>query len=73
MRKNYVKISNSACIPKDELTDIFKRFYRSNNNYNTYIKGTGLGLSIVKRLSELLHLKLSVSSENNWTEFVIEF
>jgi len=71
--KNYVKIGNNSQIPESELDDIFKRFYRSNHLNNPHIKGTGLGLSIVKRLSELLNLKLSVNSKDNWTEFIIEF
>ena len=72
--KNYIKIGNSGqSIPKEELSNIFKRFYRSNALQNPNIKGTGLGLSIVKRLSEILNLNIKVSSENNWTEFVIEF
>ncbi len=71
--KNYVRIGNNSNINQDELNDIFKRFYRSNKVQNTHVKGTGLGLSIVKRLSELLNLKLSVTSQNNWTEFLIDF
>ena len=70
----FIKIGNSGeTIPDTELNNIFERFYRANAHQKPHIKGTGLGLSIVKRLCEILDLKINVTSQNNWTEFEINF
>ena len=37
-------------IPKEQKTDIFKKFYRAQNEETRSQKGTGLGLFIVSRL-----------------------
>ncbi len=72
--KIFFKITNSGShIPKEELTQIFHPFYRSNALQHHHIKGTGLGLSIVNRLVELLNLEIDVHSENNWTTFRVSF
>lgn len=46
-------------IPEDKQTLIFDRFYQVNNDY----VGTGIGLSLVKRLVDLHHGKIEVSSK----------
>jgi len=72
--KIFFEITNSGSnIPEKELSKIFHPFYRSNALEQPDIKGTGLGLSIVKRLVELLDLKIEVRSDNNRTTFVIWF
>lgn len=72
--KIFFKITNSgSSIQEKELAKIFHPFYRSNALEHPDIKGTGLGLSIVKRLVELLDLKIEVRSDNNRTTFVIWF
>ncbi|GAA4111195.1 hypothetical protein GCM10022393_08730 [Aquimarina addita] len=47
-------------IQKEDLTNIFDRFTRYNNDKS--ISGTGLGLAIVKNLIDLLHGDIKVSS-----------
>lgn len=48
---------------KEQLANIFNRFYRIDESRNSAIKGNGLGLSIVKKLSDLQQMELSVKSE----------
>jgi PAS domain S-box-containing protein len=50
-------------IPKNEIENVFNRFYRGSNVNKSAIGGTGLGLSIVKELIELLGGKIWVESE----------
>lgn len=52
-------------IPPEDLNKIFNSFHRAENSKNTSIKGTGLGLSIVKRLCDMLHIEIQISSEEN--------
>ena len=56
---------NGVGIPSKDLNSIFNPFFRANNSKNPNIHGTGLGLSIVKRLSDILHITIDVSSEEN--------
>jgi heavy metal sensor kinase len=70
----YINFINSGKgIKKDDIPYIFDRFYRSGSVNNPKTKGTGLGLSIVKRLTELLQMKISVQSDKGKTQFRIEF
>ena len=72
--KIFFEITNSGSkIPEKELSKIFHPFYRSNALKHPDIKGSGLGLSIVKRLVELLDLKIEVRSNNNRTTFIVWF
>jgi signal transduction histidine kinase len=52
-------------ISEQNLNKIFNSFYRSDVSNHPEIKGTGLGLSIVKRLSDLLNIKILVESKLN--------
>ena len=56
---------NGMGIPKEDLAKILNPFYRSNPTQHPEIKGSGLGLSIVRRLAELLEIKLELQSEIN--------
>ncbi|MFL0810658.1 MAG: PAS-domain containing protein [Agarilytica sp.] len=48
-------------IPESEIDEIFKEFHRIDKNVHD--GGLGLGLATVRRLCELLKIKISVSSE----------
>lgn len=59
-------------IPKEDLDNMFQRFYRANNTTN--IQGTGLGLNIVKQYTELMGGKITFKSELNvGSTFYLEF
>jgi two-component system phosphate regulon sensor histidine kinase PhoR len=51
-------------IPADQLTKVFDKFHRVNNDDNRKIYGTGLGLYLVRHLVERVHLgRIWVESE----------
>jgi PAS domain S-box-containing protein len=50
-------------IPKEDLKNLFEKFFRAKNVTN--YQGTGLGLNIVKRYVELMNGQLDIKSELN--------
>ncbi|WP_282071985.1 hybrid sensor histidine kinase/response regulator transcription factor [Polaribacter atrinae] len=65
-KKEVLKISISdsgSGIPKEELEDIFKLFYRSTNKNEA--KGTGIGLALTKELVTLHKGRIKVSSSKS--------
>ncbi len=61
-------------IPAEKLNAIFERFYRVDESRNSGTGGFGLGLSIVKKLADLQHIKVGVTSETNrGTTFSLAF
>ncbi len=61
---------NGVGIPRNEQTDIFKKFFRSNNKMKNNTEGTGLGLYIAKNIIEQSGGKLWFQSiENTGSEF----
>tara|TARA_R110000824_G_scaffold399843_1_gene606101 strand:+ start:183991 stop:185772 length:1782 start_codon:yes stop_codon:yes gene_type:complete len=50
-------------IEAKDLANIFDEFYRANTDSAGRVEGLGLGLSIVKRLADLMSLRVEVSSE----------
>lgn len=55
--------NKGVVIPNTDLDMIFNPFYRSNALEHKTIQGNGLGLSIVKKVCEVLNIKISVSSD----------
>jgi DNA-binding response OmpR family regulator/two-component sensor histidine kinase len=59
-------------IPREQLTNIFDRFYQSESTYEHQKKGSGIGLALVKELVQIHHGKIDVySHEGKGTEFII--
>lgn len=61
-------------ISKEELPNIWDRYYRSEENHNRPVKGTGLGLSIVKAVLEAHSFDFGADSEQGkgsvfWVDF----
>ena len=56
---------NGPGIPKDELRQIFKRFYRVPSLQSTRVKGTGLGLFIVRSVAKRHGGKAWAESDGN--------
>ena len=50
-------------IPAEHIPKLFDRFYRTDESRNSRVKGTGLGLSIVKKLSDLIDIRIEVGSQ----------
>jgi signal transduction histidine kinase len=59
---NCAFVDQGIGIPESDMDKIFEQFYRSQATEHSSIKGTGLGLSLVKRLCDLLHIKLKIES-----------
>ena len=69
---NFIKDKNNVTveitdhgsgIDKEELDNIWDKYYRSKKNHKRSIHGTGLGLSIVKQIFDLHNFKYGVKSE----------
>ena len=59
-----IRVSDSGIgIPKDELKNVFKRFYRVPGTVTIRVKGTGLGLFIVRSVVEKHGGKIIAESE----------
>ncbi len=67
--KLYLKVKNSGVgLTKDELSNLFTRFYQTDEQN----QGAGIGLALVKELVELHKGFINVNSEsNNWVEFSV--
>ncbi|NTZ93524.1 response regulator [Agrobacterium tumefaciens] len=60
-------------IPENSIDDIFQEYRQLDAPVGTHDRGLGLGLSIVKRLSELLGLRVAVRSRlHKGSAFMIE-
>lgn len=70
----FIKIKDSGRgIPKGQLSNIFNRFYQSDNNVTLKQSGYGIGLSIVKDMIKLHAGEIDVVSKlNNGTCFTIK-
>lgn len=72
--KVYIKIFDTGTgIPKKELDNIFKRFYRVDKSRSRETGGSGLGLSIVKKIVEAHNGDIFARSRLGYfTEILIE-
>jgi signal transduction histidine kinase/ligand-binding sensor domain-containing protein/DNA-binding response OmpR family regulator len=62
---NQLKISvtdTGVGIPKDQIQNIFRRFYRVNNNATLKARGSGIGLSLTRELVKAHHGSIYVES-----------
>ncbi len=58
-----ISISDSGIgIPKDQIQNIFRRFYRVSNNATLKARGSGLGLSLTRELVKAHHGSIFVDS-----------
>mgnify|MGYP001027154563 CR=1 FL=1 len=59
-------------IPDDKLPKLFDRFYRADNSRTNGAKnGYGLGLSIAKKIVDIHHGEITVSSTDEFTTFTL--
>ena len=68
----YVKLeimNEGKEIEKTELKNIFKRFYKGNNNSNNI----GIGLSLAKEIIEKDNGSISAYSQDGKTKFVLKY
>ena len=56
-------IDSGEGIAKEELANVWERYYKVDKNHKRAVRGTGLGLSIVKNVLKLHKLQFGVESE----------
>ena len=67
-----IQVKNSGIeIPPNEYNRIFDKFYRIPSHDPWKHGGTGLGLALVKKLVQQLQGDISVTSQDNWTNFTV--
>lgn len=54
---------NGVGVPEEELSHIFKPFYKIDKSRDRLVGGSGIGLSIVKRIVDLHHGQIEASSK----------
>ena len=65
-----IKIINSGLISKEDIENVFKRFYKGKNSS---FDSVGIGLSLAKRIIENDSGKISIDCKNNKTIFNIKY
>ncbi|MDD6208254.1 MAG: HAMP domain-containing sensor histidine kinase [Clostridiales bacterium] len=68
---HFYMINYGEIIPPEDLQHIFDRFYRVETSRSLDTGGTGLGLAITKRIVEMHHGSIEVSSGDEGTVFHI--
>ena len=65
-----VSISNTgSCIPPEQQTAVFRKFYQADRSHNT--EGNGIGLAVVKRVVELHGGTVQLESNSAFTKFTV--
>ena len=59
-------------IPKDDIKNLFNKFYRVEQSRSTNTGGTGLGLAIVKNIVDMHKGTIEVHSDLDGTEFEVK-
>lgn len=65
-----VSVSNDGSISTENITHVFDKFYQVDRSHST--KGNGIGLAIVKRIVELHHGSVFVTSQSDVTTFTVK-
>ncbi|MCF2971064.1 HAMP domain-containing histidine kinase [Synechococcus sp. Nb3U1] len=65
------KVGNTAQIEADQLPRLFDRFYRISSADPWAQQGSGLGLALVKQWVEYLQGQIRVTSQAEWTWFIL--
>ncbi len=65
-------IDQGSGIKADEQDKVYKKYYRSGNEYTRTTKGTGLGLYIVRKICDVLHIDLDYAYTDGLSVFRIE-
>jgi signal transduction histidine kinase len=60
-------------IPKNQMTRIFRLFYRSGNELTRETAGTGIGLALVRQLSQAMRGQVDVLNREPGAEFRLVF
>lgn len=69
-----IRIRNQSDeIPKEKLEHIFDKFVRLDSSRHSETGGAGLGLAIAKQITELHGGKISVTSKDCHTDFIVSF
>ncbi|WPV66344.1 sensor histidine kinase [Chitinophaga sp. LS1] len=71
--KTFSITNDGTVITQQQIPLLFNRFYRADDSRNSLIPGNGLGLSIVKKLSDIQHIEIIVSSSKSNTIFSLKF
>ncbi|MDO4903169.1 MAG: HAMP domain-containing sensor histidine kinase [Limosilactobacillus sp.] len=67
-----VTVANDGTpIPEKSLQHVFDRFYRAEESRSRATGGTGLGLAIVKSIVDLHHGSVTVTSDDEETDFIV--
>lgn len=60
-------------VPRDQMQQIFKLFYRSGDELTRDTVGTGIGLALVNQLAHAMHGRVDVINREPGAEFVLFF
>ncbi|TVY07689.1 sensor histidine kinase [Paenibacillus cremeus] len=65
-------VDSGTGISDDEQMHIFERFYKADKSRNRTMGGSGLGLSIVKKIIDMHHGTITVTSQlGQGTTFIV--